>query len=511
MLLALAGPPAPDAPSPSAAVGDPEVRFPDKAPFEKSVGEQMRAAEDNLRAVLGQEPAPAGAAQAFGELGLLYQAYGLSDLAAACLRNAQRLEPQAARWEHGLGLVEQEAGRADAAAAAFERALALDRQDLAAWVYLGEIRRQRGDSAAAQDAARRALAIDTGSPAGHALLGQAALDRRDFRTAVAEFQEALRGAPDANRLHYLLAMAWRGLGDSARAADELGQAGPVGVRPRDPMRDEIESQRKGERVHLARGKTAYRNGRYAEAAEAFRAALAARPESVEARVDLAAALVAQGERATAIDLLRAAAGIDPRDGTARLNLGVLLVEAGAYAEAVPHLRAAVAALPADAEAERTLGRALRESGQLEDALAAYTRATALDPGDEAGRLGEAETLVRLERYSAARERLEAGLRALPRSGLLMHGLARLLAACPDATVRDGGRAIELAKPVFEAQPTALHAETLAMAYAEAGQCADAVRSARVARDLAAGHLPPTDLARIDAELARFERGAPCRP
>jgi len=91
------------------------------------------------------------------------------------------------------------------------------------------------------------------------------------------------------------------------------------------------------------------------------------------------------------------------------NLGSLLADGGAPEEARAHLEAVVAGRPDDAEARRLLAKILRDGGQLPAALAQYRRAVELAPGDEAARLGEAETLVRLGRYADARNRLDEAL------------------------------------------------------------------------------------------------------
>ena len=55
-----------------------------------------------------------------------------------------------------------------------------------------------------------------------------------------------------------------------------------------------------------------------------------------------------------------------------------------------------------------------------------------------------------------------------------HALARLLATCPDHSVRDGERATRLAEQVMNRQLTLQHAETMAMALAEVGRFDEAL-------------------------------------
>jgi len=72
----------------------------------------------------------------------------------------------------------------------------------------------------------------------HSLLGQVALARRDFRAAAEHLEAALAAVPEASRLHVPLAMAYRGLGDRARAEEHLAKAGAVGLRAPDPCSTE---------------------------------------------------------------------------------------------------------------------------------------------------------------------------------------------------------------------------------------------------------------------------------
>jgi tetratricopeptide (TPR) repeat protein len=438
-----------------------------------------------------------------GDLGQVYLAYGFNDAAADRFRAAAALAPGDPRWPYLLGAADQAAGRLDDAAAAFTRALemspGLSPGTAAGWVHLGEIRLLQGRPEEAEAALRKAAAVPATNAAARSLLGQAALARRDFKAAVEHLEAALAAVPAANRLHYPLALAYRGLNDRARAEEHLARAGQVGLKAPDPLLDGVADLRLGERVALMRGRVAAQAGRYADAAREFRKALATRPESVEARVNLGSVLASAGDHDGAAGQLRDALRLDPSNVTAHFNLGSLLA-GSAPAEARPHLEAVVAARPEDAEARRLLAQALRDGGHLPEALEQYAQALALAPGDEAARLGEAETLVRLGRYAEARRRLEDGLGRMPTSGLLSHALARLLAACPDRSVRDGARALPLAQAVWQAQPTADHARTVALALAELGRCREAADWRRTALGQAS---PPGEQA--------LEDGDSCRP
>ena len=284
----------------------------------------------------------------------------------------------------------------------------------------------------------------------------------------------------------------------------------MGVRPPDPLMDELRELAGGEAVHLLRGRQAFRMGRYREAAEAFRAAAEASPKSSRALVDLGAALGAQGETAAAVAELEKAVLLDPDNPYAHFNLGVLLTKQGQPDEAVRHLSRAIELDPADVGARLELARTLRQYDRFDLALPFYQSVLQLDPDSQESRVGLAECLVRLGRYGEAAEQLEEAHRIEPTNGQVAHSLSRLLAGCPDETLRDGERALELATKVFRASPTGFHAETVAMALAESDRCADAAGWQRQALSAAEPQGDSLRTAELRRALEIYASGPPCR-
>lgn len=484
------------------------VPFPDLGALEAPVAEQLRQTQELLSQRLDTGVDGAGLARTYGELGRLYHAYGFTEPAEACYRNAMRLAPDDARWPYLLGHVRQTSGRLEEARESYERALTLRPGHVAALVRLGEVYAGLDRPDDAEQVLRRALAIDPSAVAARAALGRVELSRRRFAAAVEELETALEQAPHADRLHYPLAMAYRGLGRLDEAREHLARSGKVGLKADDPLVDELDDLVRGEAVHLIRGRMAFRAGRYRDAADEFRKAVAARPESARARVNLGTALGMIGERPAAIEEYRRALELDPDDATAHFNLGLLLAEDGDRDAALEHLAAAVRAEPDDPEARLRLARMLERAGEPEQALTQYEALLEIDEDSEGARLGEAETLVRMGRHQEARRRLEEARSALPESGLLAHALARLLAASPDPSVRDGEQALELALRVARARPSAPHLETVAMALAELGRCADAATWQRRALEATEPDAAAVRPAR-QAALERYLEGPPC--
>ena len=135
---------------------------------------------------------------------------------------------------------------------------------------------------------------------------------------------------------------------------------------------------------------------------------------------------------------------------------------------------------------------------------------ALDPDEGKARFGEAMALVRLTRYAEAVERLRRARDLHPEEPGFPHALARLLAASPDALVRDGQRALQLALVLGDEYKTTAVAETTAMAYAELGRFTEAVEWQRLAMSVAAEAGQTEAAQQMATNLALYQQHQPCR-
>lgn len=121
-------------------------------------------------------------------------------------------------------------------------------------------------------------------------------------------------------------------------------------------------------------------------------------------------------------------------------------------------------------------------------------------------------MVEQGRNREAIQVLEQAHDGLPSNGRIAHALARMLAGAPDPTLRDGARALPLALQVYQARPTPGHAQTLAMAHAEVGDCAEAARWQQQAQDalLSAGPHFAGQAAAAGGILEHYRNRKPCR-
>ncbi len=111
-------------------------------------------------------------------------------------------------------------------------------------------------------------------------------------------------------------------------------------------------------------------------------------------------------------------------------------------------------------------------------------------------------------FAASRRDMEAILVIDPDDSLQCNNLAWLLATCPNATVRDGRKAVKLATRACNltswSQPG--YIDTLAAAYAEAGDFTDAVKYQQQAKKL----VSEGDQADFDSRLKLYQAKQPYR-
>ena len=116
---------------------------------------------------------------------------------------------------------------------------ALRPDDVATLVWLGDVHLDQGQPELAEPLFAKALVAPAALVAALFGLGRAALARREYARRGRQFEQALAVDPRASIVHYPLALAYRGLGDTARAEAHLRQRGGVEVGPPDPLMEEL--------------------------------------------------------------------------------------------------------------------------------------------------------------------------------------------------------------------------------------------------------------------------------
>lgn len=219
-----------------------------------------------------------------------------------------------------------------------------------------------------------------------------------------------------------------------------------------------------------------RRGKYALTVQYCELSLRHKPDHARAMSNLGLALFRLGNEAEAEKLFRDAIRLDGRLVSPRINLGVLL----------------------------------DRRGDLEAAGGQFLAAIRNDPTSVRARRNLAATLARMGRYGAAAAHLRDALRIRPDDLDVTCRLAWLLATCPDAEVRDGKRAVELAQRALDVvggrHPR--YIDLLAAAQAEAGLYENAAWNAERAAKSAeeAGNQALAE--EIRSRLALYRAGKP---
>ena len=121
-------------------------------------------------------------------------------------------------------------------------------------------------------------------------------------------------------------------------------------------------------------------GRYPEAEAEYGAALKAKADFVDARVNLGVVQYRQKQFPAAAATFRDALKLSPRHAQALFDLGITLYELGETDQAMARLNDALRENPKQPAAHYYLGRAHARQGELGQARAAFERTVALDGG-----------------------------------------------------------------------------------------------------------------------------------
>jgi tetratricopeptide (TPR) repeat protein len=493
-------------PLPEIALGSLQDSFADRIRAQK---EQL----DQLLVTKGIEDAEL--AETFGEMGKLLHMSELVEPGRLCYRNAERLAPQDPRWPYYHAHLHHFAGDWDASAERFEQVLSLSPGDLVTILNLGDLFLEQGRLEEAQELFQSAQEL--GDRSGGALYGLARVYAEQDRAqeAIEQFETVLAIAPDATRIHYHLGVLYGRVGDREKAQRHLALQGPGVPTYPDPLMIEMHKAKHALKVEIA-GSVAFREGRFDDALAELRTAEAATPEDYAVQLALGTTLATLERSEEAEPHFRAAlrlAETRHMKSIAHLNLANLLVLSGEDKKAAEHYRASMELTPDLAEGQQArfkLALVLIDLDRADEAEP-YYRSSLEEGVQQPSTYRElAGKLSARDRFAATRWVLERGRDAHPRDARIANALARLLASCPDDTVRDGATALELAGSLFGAERSGPHAVTLAMAMAENGRFAEAteLQQNAIADAEKQGHEEIAD--RLRTDLALYEQGKPLR-
>lgn len=203
----------------------------------------------------------------------------------------------------------------------------------------------------------------------------------------------------------------------------------------------------------------------------------------------------------------------PQNQRARVAYGEALAAARRYPDAETQYRAAVDLVPGDPIALVRLGSVLAAQRKLDEATPFFERALAVRPDDaDANRAVGMAYAVRRQDARAV-PHLERALATRPDDPFLLGQLASILAESPDASVRDGRRAVEVAERAARvtARQDPIVLEILAVSLAATNRVSDAASVAREALLIARRQGNTALASRLEQRVSSYDVFTPSMP
>jgi tetratricopeptide (TPR) repeat protein len=234
------------------------------------------------------------------------------------------------------------------------------------------------------------------------------------------------------------------------------------------------------------GMVLLQRGKENEAVAHLQKALELDPNQFEVYNNLGYALLEMGRVNESFPHLHKALELDPNRATIHYNLGNALLQSGLVDEAIVQLEKATEIDPTYVPAYSNLGHALLIKGRVNESLAALQKALEIDPNYTGARFNIAHTLLQMGRGDEAVSHLQTVLTIDPDDAEAQKNMAWVLATSPEARIRDGAKAVELAERANQLTKgqNPIMVVTLAAAYAEVGRFPDATKTAEEALRLA---------------------------
>jgi len=474
-------------------------------------------------------------ANAHSNLGNALLQKGQVDEAIIQFQKALAIQPDFAEAHNNLGDALFQKGQVDEAIIQFQKALAIQPDFAEANNNLGTALFQKRQLDESIVYFRKALAIQPDYAEAHNNLGNALLQKGQTDEAILHYKIAISIKPDYFNAHNNLGKALLDKGLVDEAIIQFQKA--LVIKP-----DNAE-------VHNNLGAALCQKGQVDEAIVCFQKALVIQPDFADAHCNLGNALVQKGQSDEAILQYLTAIGLKPDYFDAHNNLGNALLDKGQVDEAIIQFQKALVIKPDNAEVHNNLGTALVQKGQSDEAIVYFQKALAIQPDNAEAhdnlaqvllQKGEVEAAIAQSRealkirpdYANAHKNLGAALfqkgqvdeaiiqfqRALAiQPGLVeaqdgLTHIAWVLATSPDPSVRNGTKAVELARQTdgLSGGRNPMMATTLAAAYAEAGRFPEAITTAQRALQLATSQNDAALVAALKALLKLYQAGSPFR-
>jgi tetratricopeptide (TPR) repeat protein len=240
----------------------------------------------------------------------------------------------------------------------------------------GLLRRAVGDNAQSKVYLEQAVALEPDSMPSRNELGNTLVLLKEWEEAKQQLEKAIALGASAPEVHFALAKALRGLGETDRATQETQKF--------QQMKKDDETRLEAAES-VAQGDTAMDAGKVPEAVAHYREAVEQQPDNPNYHFKLAIALSRAGDAAGERQELEKAITLDPKLPGPQNALGYVLSRSGDADAALKHFEQAVQAAPGWPEAWINLAAELAVTRRFSEARQAVAKALELDPQNQEAR------------------------------------------------------------------------------------------------------------------------------
>lgn len=347
-------------------------------------------------------------------LALGYEANGLWVEAEDAWEDALHFDPDQPVWLTHKATAVANRGALDEGRALYRRAVELDPQLDAARFRLALLLLEEGRDSEALEELEVVVRNQPQAPSPLVAKAEALSNLEREAEAAEACEEALRLDSGYKRGHYVLGLAYRGLGRLEDAQRELALGADSEQRyVSDALAVKLNAARRGYGARIEDAIKLVNAGRSADAVPLLEKVLEQHPTDRVALVNLGVAEINLGRNEDAIATLERALALDEKDFAVLINLATAEMALGKNALALRYSEQAVKAAPNVSATYYMRAHAFMAHARFGEAYTDLKRAAALDTDDPRYPIEAADCAAQLGRREEAIELYAAGLRLQP--------------------------------------------------------------------------------------------------
>ncbi len=470
--------------------------------------------------------------EAYNNLGMLFLREGDIDLGIAYYRKALALESNYVLAHNNLGVALMKMGDFNEAISHLRKAIELEPDIPTGYRNMAQCYLMKGDLDSAFNEIKKVLPFNPGDASVYFFGGNCLYLQHHVKEAIDWYQKALRIKPADVDGQYNMAIAWVESGDIAQAhvyyaktlrldpdyARIIVERGRALVN-KDDLKGALDHFRRASELdssnadyRVGTGYVLSKMGKSNEAEREFNEVTISSKKDPSALFKLGSVFLLLDEPARAIPVLQQAVSLDVGSADYRVKLGIALLMLNRDGEAKQCFEQALALSPNHADAHYRLGNVLLKHHALDLAKVQYEAALKVNPSFADPHFQIARMLEMKNEYPAAIQELTVAIELRPNWTEALNNLAWVLATHPDFSLRNGVEAVRYATRAINSakMKDADQLDTLAAAYAEAGQFKEAEMAAEEAVKLATVARRNELVDSIEKRLALYKAGKPFR-